>query len=163
MDYEELGEPFNILHNSLDIQVSTLEKILTNKKYILKLFPQHLNTTIPNLYKSLVMNAEKIYVLIRKNYNDQLQSLYVAERTNYFYSHDRPLRRIGFNHIIFEETNQFLQYNYYHLSQWYKSLPNAELVCLEDLPADGKYNQPVQWDIQPPHIDFDVEHLFKNT
>lgn len=161
-DHVAVGEPFNSYHNSLQEQLVSLDTY-ANSSVIIKLFPQHIKDSLPGIYKKLSNAAEKIYILARKNYNAQLRSLYVAEQTEYFYSASLPERNIQYHQDLYNLEDRLLKNSYYFLQQAYRDLKNAQLVFLEDLPATGKYNQPVVWDVEPPVIDFDTAQIFKES
>jgi hypothetical protein len=133
------------------------------ERSIMKLFPQHLHHAAANTYNTLVTVAEKIYVLVRKDFNAQLRSLCVAEQTDYFYRDDLPLRSVQYNADSYKHSAEFLQTSYKMLAQQWRRLDAKELVYLEDLPQCGKYVQPVTWDHEPPLIDFNTEQLFSTV
>jgi hypothetical protein len=137
--------------------------MINGEHTVVKLFPQHLHNAAANTYNTLVTVAEKIYVLVRKDFNAQLRSLYVAEQTEYFYRADLPIRSVQYNADSYAHNSEFLQTSYKILAQQWRRLDAPELVYLEDLPRGGKYRQPVTWDCEPPLIDFDTERLFSNS
>lgn len=159
-NYTDAGEPFNSHIYSREQQTAALRSMINGEHSIVKLFPQHLHNAAANTYNTLVTVAEKIYVLVRKDFNAQLRSLYVAEQSDYYYRADLPTRSIQYNADIYKHTSEFLQTSYKILAQQWRRLSDVELVYLEDLPQSGKYRQPVLWDQEPPEIDFDTAALF---
>ena len=160
-NYKSVGEPFDRYKFNKAEQVEMLDRIKSKQDIIVKVFPEHLVNPLPNLMHHITEAAEKIYVLVRKNYNAQLQSIYIADQTSYFYSDDLPLRTISYDREKYEQHNEEMQVRYHRLLEIYRSLSDqGELIFLEDLPDIGKYKQPVVWSDLPPVIDFNVEGLF---
>ena len=157
--YVHVGGIFKRM-SSADRESSAQFLINGGSNCVVKLFPQHVPTADPNTPSVLVSAAEKIYILVRKDFNAQLRSLYVAEQTDYYLKEDLPTRTVRYSAADYERNKEFLQESLVKLYYIWRKLPHAELVYLEDLPQSGKYRQPVLWDQEPPVIDFDTVHLF---
>jgi hypothetical protein len=162
--YLHIGELFQSYENSL-VQKHQAAQFLIKGccNCVIKLFPQHMTTTLHGLYSVLTIAAEKIYILVRKDFNAQLRSMYIAEQTDHYYKEDLPLRSVQYNADDYERNKEFLQESLTMLAATWREQANAELIYLEDLPYSGKYVQPVLWDCEPPVIDFDTEQLFSTV
>jgi hypothetical protein len=161
--YLHIGELFHSHDNSLIQKHQAAQFLIKGRRNcVVKLFPQYVKT-VPDLYSVLTTAAEKIYILVRKDFNAQLRSVYIAEQTDHYYKEDLPLRSVQYNADDYERNKEFLQESLTMLAATWREQANAELVYLEDLPCSGKYNQPVLWDCEPPVIDFDTERLFSTV
>lgn len=182
-----LGE---IFHPEIDAQTQKKNLLDIMKEYsgaekncVIKVFPKHLlNPTIPNLEKTIFSVSQDIEILVRRNFNDQVRSLYVANEyeslMNPLHSTDSPptwqdnfdkpliidsvdQRRVSF---IVRRFNEELVY----LSKLYHK-HKFKLSYLEDIKDNykeldirmGKLNRPVIWNEQLPEIDFSTESLFE--
>lgn len=164
--YNNLGEFFNVASMSANHQTAKLEYLEDNPNSIIKCFPYHLNSsykqfqTAAFVEKSIFKLADKIYILIRRNFHAQCKSLYVCAVTGYWGSNPQPQRKIPLNRDLFEECTVFLKNNYQNLAEYNKKF-NCELVCYEDMLTDeNRYHNPVIWLDQPDYVEFDVEALF---
>lgn len=158
--YVHVGEAFNCCTHSREEQIAALRGMINGGHSVVKLFPQDLYTAKANTYNTVVTVAEKIYVLVRKDFDAQLRSLYVAVQTDYCYGDDLPTRSIQYNADSYNHCAEFLQTSLKILAQQWRGIDAVELVYLEDLPRSGKYSQPVTWDQEPPRVDFNTELLF---
>jgi hypothetical protein len=160
--YLHIGELFQSYENSLVQKHQAAQFLIKGcRNCVVKLFPQHMTTTLHGLYSVLTIAAEKIYILVRKDFNAQLRSVYIAEQTDHYYKEDLPPRSVHYSADDYERNKEFLQESLTKLAATWRRLDNAELVYLEDLPHSGKYLQPVTWDCEPPLIDFNTEQLFR--
>ena len=156
--YTHIGELFESYKNKLTQQAAAQFLINGGSYSVVKLFPHHIDSSC-----NLVSAAEKIYVLVRKDFNAQLRSVYIAEQTDHYYKADLPLRSVQYRADDYERNRKFLQESLTILAATWREQANAELVYLEDLPHSGKYVQPVTWDCEPPLIDFNTEQLFSTV
>lgn len=153
------------------------------KNCVIKVFPKHLrNPTIPNLEKTILGISHNVEILVRRNFNDQVRSFYVANEyealKNPLHSTDFPhtwqdnfdepliINRIDQDRVnfILRRFNEELVY----LSKLYHK-HKFKLSYLEDIKDSyrdlniklGKLNRPVVWNEQLPVIDFSTESLFE--
>lgn len=157
--YVHVGEL--LMHmSSVDRESAAQFLINGGSKCVVKLFPHHVPTADLNTPSVLVSAAEKIYVLVRKDFNAQLRSMYIAEQYHSYTAENLSTRSVQYNTDDFKRNADFLQESLVMLAEIWRKLPHAELVYLEDLPQSGKYHQPVTWDQEPPRVEFDTESLF---
>ena len=77
--YENLDEGFH--EGVLDLHKPVLRHLHRNKNHVVKLMPYHIEKSpINNLLDELLLLAEKVYVLIRKDFDQQCQSYYICKR-----------------------------------------------------------------------------------
>lgn len=157
--YVHVGEMFTRM-SSVVRESAAQFLIKGGSNCVVKLFPHHVPTADPNTPSVLVSASEKIYVLVRKDFNAQLRSMYIAEQTDYYFKENLPKRTVRYSAADYLRNKEFLQESLVKLSEIWRKLPHAELVYLEDLPRSGKYCQPVAWDQEPPRIEFNTESLF---
>ena len=157
--YTHVGGIFKHM-SSVDREQSSGFLIKGNCNTVVKLFPQHVPTAVPGTDSAIVTAAEKIYILVRKDFNAQLRSLYIAEQFHSYTTEDLPTRTVHYSADDYQRNREFLQESLVKLYYIWRKHPHAELVYLEDLSYSGKYHQPVTWDHEPPLIDFDTEQLF---
>lgn len=164
---ENLDEYFGDHDITLEEQVEKLDYIKNNKNVVLKCFPWHLTNTRTNfpralfLEKTLLKLADKIYILIRSDFNSQCKSYYLAKTTGIWSG-------VPQEHQIVELDVDLYNYSVLHLQDGYKQLVNynqqltCEVVEYESLPLprNEKYIRPVTWNKEPPIIEFDVKSMF---
>ena len=157
--YTHVGEVYTHMTSAIREQSSGF-LIKGNCNTVVKLFPHNVQTAVPGRYSAIVAAAEKIYILVRKDFNAQLRSMYIAEQYHSYTTEDLPPRSVRYNAADYVRNRGFLQESLVKLAAIWRKYPHAELVYLEDLPRSGQYHQPVTWDQEPPVIDFDTERLF---
>lgn len=140
-----------------DDSIDMLER---NPEGVLKLFPCHIqDSTVKNLLERCIKISKTITILVRKNFEDQLQSYYIAHFTGNY--HESFNQKIKLNKFAYFKLTKFLNDENIKLSKIYKSLPNSKLVFLEDLSDVGKYsNRVVEWDKLPEKTNIDTIRLF---
>lgn len=177
-----------IFHNeSTDHHKKTFYDVMktfsnTSKNCVIKIFPNHFfKTNIPELESVLLSTAKNIEILVRRDFNSQLMSLYTA------YEYENSMNPEGLtllhtwqndfiepfvikkiNHSRLETVAQHLQEELIFLSKIYQTY-NVKLTYFEDVKDDytdlnlrvGKLNRPVVWEESFPNISFDTESLFK--
>ena len=77
--YENLDECF---HESIpDVHKNAVRYISKNKNCVVKLFPYHIEKSpIENLLQELILYAEKVIVLVRKDFDQQCRFYWVSSR-----------------------------------------------------------------------------------
>ena len=127
---------------------------------VIKVFPHHINTsTVPTLFEECVELSSSITFLVRKDFNSQVKSYYVAKELKSWTSN--LISKIKLDEEKYNQYQNFLHSQIMDLSEYYKLLPNSKLVFLEDLPNTGKYYRKIFWDREPKRIDIDIEALFQ--
>ncbi len=150
---------------------------------VIKIFPSHFfKTNITDLESVLFDAASNVEILIRRNFNSQLKSMYVAYEYENLLNPDRLTTiphtwQDNFNEsLIIKNIDQLrletitrrLQRELIFLSGLYQKY-NFKLTYFEDIKdnhADlnlqvGKLHRPVIWEEPFPHISFDTEGLFQ--
>jgi len=152
----------------------------TSKNCVIKIFPNHLfkNNILERFVVSPNINVE---ILVRRNYSEQIKSLYVAEE----YESDINAQGItdqytwqkNFNTAFtiekinldkLETISRRLKKELVCLGNLYKE-HNFKLTYFEDIKDSycdldlpvGKLHRPVIWEEPFPHISFDTESLFQ--
>lgn len=164
---ENLDEYFGDHDITLEEQVEKLEYIKENTNVVLKCFPWHLKNSRTNfprssfLEKNLLKLADKIYVLIRSDFDAQCKSYYLAKSTGIWSGIPQDHVVINVNNNLYNYSVSHLQDGYMQLADYYKKL-NCEIAVYETLLFDKKekYLRPVTWVPEPKHIQFDVNSLF---
>ncbi len=182
-----LGEVF---HNEIAVNTQKRNLISIMKEYagperncVIKVFPNHLmDTSIPNLEETIFSTSQEVEILVRRNFNDQLKSLYVA---NEYESLKNPMHDVNqpatwqdnFNEpLVIDQIDKFkVEYiskriakELLYLSKLYHK-HKFKLSYLEDIKNEntqyivkvGKLHRPVIWNEQIPTVDFDTESLFQ--
>jgi len=163
--YKNLGEYFL---DSLPVQdqLDRLDHLKNNHNYVVKAFPWQLKTTfvrqpkIPVLPQSLFDLSEKTIILVRKDFNAQCRSYYLAKVSKHWSGEPKELEHIALNESYYQAAVSELVIAYNHILSWYQTIDNAEIVYTESIASDARYARPVIWDRDPPIIDFDPIKLF---
>lgn len=164
---ENLDEYFGKHDISLDEQVKKLEYLKSNPNVVLKCFPWHFKNSRTNfpranfLEKNLLKLADKIYILIRTDFNSQCKSYYLAKSTDIWSGIPQEHQYITINQELYNYSVEHLKDGYLQLAEYNKRY-NCEIVEYEKLEfdKDEKYVRPVTWNIEPTYTDFDVKKLF---
>lgn len=164
---ENLDEYFGDHDITLEEQVEKLDYIKNKKDVVVKCFPWHLKHTRSNfpranfLEKSLLNLADKIYILIRSDFNSQCKSYYLAKVTDIWSGEPQKPTEIKLDSKLYDYSVRHLQDGYNQLANYHEFL-NCEIVEYESLPftKKEKYIRPVTWNIEPPVTDFNVKELF---
>ncbi len=164
---ENLDEYFGKHEISVDDQVSKLEYLKQNKNVVLKCFPWHFRNTRTNfsranfLEKSLLKLADKIYILVRNDFNSQCKSYYLAKTSGIWSGVPQEQTNINLDINLYNYSVRHLQDGYKQLAE-YNKLYDCEIVEYESLPfpKNEKYVRPVMWDKQPESVEFDIKSLF---
>lgn len=165
--YDNLDEYFGDHELTSAQQVEKLEYIIANPNVVLKCFPWHFKNSRNNfvranfLEKNLLKLADKIYILIRSNFNSQCKSYYLAKTTNVWSGLPQEHQHIILNQHMYDYAADHLKDGYQQLASYAKNF-NCEIVEYETLQFEEneKYVRPVTWDVEPKHIEFDVKSLF---
>ena len=156
--YENLDECF---HESIpDVHKNAVRYISKNKNCVVKLFPYHIEKSpIENLLQELILYAEKVIVLVRKDFDQQCQSYYVCKQTgNWHDNFDQPID-ITLDSSKWLWCVNFLHDQYLELSDMINNIDN-ELMFTHQLNQSKKYDRPVIWDRKPGFTNIDIEELF---
>lgn len=164
---ENLDEYFGDHDITLEEQVEKLDYIKNNKDVVLKCFPWHLKNTRTNfprasfLEKNLLKLADKIYILIRSDFNSQCKSYYLAKTTGIWSGVPQEHTIVTLDHSLYNYSISHLQDGYIQLAEYNKVL-DCEIVEYENLPfpKSEKYVRPVTWNIEPDNVSFNVKELF---
>jgi len=160
--YTNLGEHFH--ERFLSEHKVKLSQLFDNTKNIIKIFPYHLNTSKEQLLPSILELSKRNIFLIRTDFDKQVQSYYIAkylsktEQKTWHEEWDKPLN-IELDKEFYQRCVNFLQKEYYTLSDLYSKLKNKELIFTNQL-EQYKYNRPVIWDRKPGFTNIDIEELF---
>lgn len=175
--YEDLHEPFHeglsktyVQNNPQygdnthmpNVHKDTLRYIIKNPNCIVKLMPFHnANSDIENLIDVLISMAEKIYILVRKDFDQQCQSYYICKRLGGGW-HDQWEDKVD---VTLDKDKwlwcvNFLHNEYCELQTWKEKIPNCELMFTHQLNQKDKYQRPVRWDKAPGFTNIDIEELF---
>jgi len=136
---------------------------------VVKLMPWHIqNTKIPNLLEKLLSFKPKIYVLIRKDFDQQCQSYYICrflgpskdKKINNWHNEFSESKKIILHKEHWLGSVNFLHNQYLQLSDIRDKLPNHELIFTHQLDQSKKYKRPVIWDKKPGYTNIDIEELF---
>ena len=155
--YTSLGEFFGDATNATII-TDKLEFLKKNTNTVVKIFPEHMHTLVE---RNIFRMSELVVIHGRKNFNAQCRSLYISDTTDTWHANPLKERLITYRENVFSNIYNSLKQNYLQISDWKKSLTNYRITYLEDQPGEP-YNQPVVWDVEPPHIDFDVEAVLND-
>ena len=156
--YENLDECF---HESIpDVHKNAVRYISKNKKCVVKLFPYHIEKSpIENLLQELILYAEKVIVLVRKDFDKQCQSYYVCKQTGNWHDNFDQSIDITLDKDKWLWCVNFLHDQYLELSDMINNIDN-ELMFTHQLNQKEKYNRPVVWDKKPGFTNIDIEELF---
>ena len=156
--YENLDECF---HESLvDIHKDVLRSVYSKNDVVVKLMPNHIyRSDIDNLLVKLVEVAEKIIVLVRKDFDQQCQSYYVCKQTHNWHDNFSQPVDITLDKDRWLWCVNFLHGQYLKLSDLIENL-DYELMFTHQLNQSEKYKRPVVWDRKPGFTNIDVEELF---
>lgn len=165
-DENNLANYDEMFHEHLkDHHKANLIHLEKNTNAVVKLMPWHLqNTEIPNLLPSILELSERNIFLIRPDFDSQVQSYYVAkylsktEQKTWHEEWDKPIK-IELDKEYYQRYVNFLQKEYYTLSDLYNKLKNKELVFTNQL-EQNKYKRPIIWDKKPGYTNIDIEELF---
>jgi hypothetical protein len=109
----------------------------------------------------LLKLADKIYILIRADFNSQCKSYYLAKTTNIWSGLPQDHQHLILDQAVYDYAVEHLKDGYQQLAL-YKNMFDCEIVEYENLQfnKNEKYVRPVTWDIEPNSVDFDVKSLF---
>lgn len=157
--YENLDEYF---HESFALSHSDRIRYITKtKKCIVKVFPYHLNSSPrTNLLSELLDVASRIIFLIRKDFDQQVQSYYICKYTNDWHSSFTEQKEIILDRSKYNWCTNFLHNQYLELDTIRSSLSNHETIYTHQLDQSKKYVRPVKWDRQPGFTNIDIEEIF---
>jgi len=168
---ENLNEYFSDNGNTkldFDTQLNRLEYVKSNKNVVIKCFPWHLTTNtgiaparFSFLQKNLLRLADRIYILIRNDFNSQCRSFYIASVSGHWGPQPQQHQLLTLDLDLYNKVVTHLQEGYQLLSE-YKTITNCEIVEYESLPflTDQRYAKSVVWDKEPSDVVFDVRSLF---
>lgn len=156
-NYEFLGEADHPSSESLSKVKNQIKNF--NDNTLVKVFAieRKLNLRVMNLYTNL---ASKVFIHGRKNFNEQCRSLYISRTTKVWSADPLDVRHIKYDPLMYNFCSQQLINGYLQIACMKKNLKNFEISFLEDLEdfsLEKKYKQPVVWDQEPPHINFNTE------
>lgn len=161
-------------------QLKGLNYLESNPDSILKVFPSQLKHNVgdinhvtqtsittprrPNFDKHVLNLSKKTYLLIRKDFQSQCISYYLASINDTF-----VVTHTDHEYIVFDQqrwdnvVNNLLQ-EYKDLGEYYKHY-DCELIDYSELPFNTtphlkKYVRPVTWDFKPDIIDIDILSFF---
>lgn len=180
-----LGEIFHIEHMDEHKQnlLHTMKTFLgPEKNCVIKVFAQHLMyNKIANLQETILNNSHHVEILVRKSFNDQVKSLYIAneyeklknpnalvsQEPTYQDNFSEPFIINSIDMIAFDFIVNRIKSELIYLSKLYHNY-NFKLSYLEDIKDQykdyntkiGKLNRPVVWNAELPTIDFDTASLF---
>jgi hypothetical protein len=164
---QNLDEYFGDHDITVSTQIDKLDYIKSNRNVVLKCFPWHLNNSRTNfnranfLEKSLLKLADSTYILIRKDFNSQCKSYYLAKQSDVWSGQPQQHQTITVDHKLYQYCADHLIDGYQQLALLNQRI-NCTVVEYESLPfpADQRYVRPITWTEQPPTVDFDVTALF---
>jgi len=157
--YENLDECF---HESIaDKHNNIVRYISTNPNCVVKVFPYHLKqSSRENLLNELVALSEKIILLIRKDFDQQVKSYYICKQTGNWHNKFNDTVDITLDKDMYQKFTNFLHNEYLELDTIRKTIPNHEIIYTHQLDQSKKYVRPVKWDRQPGFTNIDIEELF---
>lgn len=157
--YENLDECF---HESITDEHSNIIRYIgANTKCVVKVFPYHLEkSSRKNLLSDLVGLSEKIILLIRKDFDQQVKSYYICKQTGNWHSEFTDTVDIILDKDMYQKFTNFLHDEYLELDAIRRTLPNYELIFTHQLNQSKKYVRPVKWDRQPGFTNIDIEEIF---
>ncbi len=156
--YENLDEAFH--ENLLDLHKPVLRHLHKNKNCIVKLMPWHIKKSpIKNLLDELLPLAEKVYVLVRKDFDQQCQSYYIACYTKEWHNTFYEPKDIILERENWQRCVNFLHDEYLELETLYRKIDN-QLIYTHQLDQGKKYDRPVNWTKKPGFVNIDIEELF---
>jgi len=142
------------------VVLEKLEFIRENPKTTLKVFPSRMN---PMIESGIFKLAERVVIHARKDFNSQCRSLYVSSQTGIWHANKTPVKKVSYNQDEFEKIKNQLIEDYTLLNTYRKMIDNYSISYLEDVySTENKYQQPVEWDVEPPTVYFNIEELFKS-
>lgn len=158
-NYENLDECFH--ENLKDTHKLALQHIEKNPNTVVKLFPYHIqNSQIKTLLQDCVKFSEKIYLLVRKDFDNQVKSYYIARQKNDWHSDFEITEDVTLIKEDWSWCTNFLHNQYLDLDMIRSSLPDYETIYTHQLDQSKKYVRPVKWDRQPGFTNIDIEELF---
>lgn len=139
-----------------------LRSVIKNTKCVIKLFPNHIETSVvPNLLEECIRLSTSITFLVRKDFNSQVQSYYVAKELRMWGENSTTSVYATLDENAYNMYQESLFDQILKLSNYYKTITNSTLVFLEELSSTGKYKRQVFWDKHPKHIDINIAKLFE--
>ena len=164
---ENLDEYFGKHEISLEEQITKLEYLQSNKNTVLKCFPWHFKNLRANfpranfLEKNLLKLADKIYILVRNDFNSQCKSYYLAKSTDVWSGIPQEHIDVTVDNVMYEYYVNHLIDGYMQLAEYYKTF-DCEVIDYNSLAfnREERYVRPVTWVNEPKSIDFNVEKLF---
>lgn len=122
--------------------------------------PYHIEKSpINNLLDELLPLAEKVYVLIRKDFDLQCQSYYVCRETADWHNTFYEPKDIILDREKWQWCVNFLHNQYFELESIYRKIDN-QLIYTHQFDQGKKYVRPVRWDKKPGFVNIDIEELF---
>lgn len=164
--------------------IQILQNFADNDSCLIKIFPNHFfKSSVKNLDKLLFDATTSVEILIRRNFTDQVKSIYVAQEYESYINPDKlttisPTWQDDFSepftvdHIDDRKLGIMchrLKKELTFLSEVYKTY-NFKLTYFEDVKDDvvrehsfkvGKLHRPVIWNEPFPVINFNTESLFR--
>lgn len=115
---------------------------------------------------SLIEKSEKTYVCWRKNFNDQVKSLYAAMYPSVDnFSAEILHADIKYDQSIYLRRSIWLKTQYRRLASFLETVKSEkiELVDYESFAtAEKRYKRNFIWDTEPPLINFSTEYILSN-
>ena len=168
----DYGEIFSISNsaNTEESIAKNIQRFSNNLHGIIKVFPNDFKTCQDlfsfDLEKFILSNASGLHVTYRKNYNEQLQSLYVATITQNYQNCWDGIYHVPLDLDFYEKLDQYLQSQLLEQSiiakNWCKTASQSvKIYALEDYATDaGKLCRPIKWIDEPQLIDFSPSDHF---
>lgn len=157
-NYDEL------FHESqCDLHKQSLRELARNNSCVVKIFPYHFSSTpVPLLIDKLINIASEVHVVVRKDFDAQLRSYYIAKQLRDWHS-DIDSAAVTYDDEKWQQYHKFLYNQHVELSNIVKSI--VTVPCLikytEDFPQTSKYKRTVTWDRQPPAVTTDIISLYQ--
>lgn len=153
------GEAFHEANVSNHKRV--LRSLAGNTNSVVKIFPYHLTqSNIALLFNHLVNLASDIHVVIRKNFDEQLRSYYVAKDLRNW--HDSVNASITFDLDKWNRYKDFLYLEHVQLAQLTKNIDaDIEFKYAEMFDQSQKYSRTIEWDCDPPETNLDIMSLYQ--
>lgn len=179
---EIFHDELKVYHKKNLIQI--LQNFADNDSCLIKIFPNHFfKSSVKNLDKLLFDATTSVEILIRRNFTDQVKSIYVAQEYESYINPDKLTtishtwqddfsKPFTINHIDDRKLGIMchrLKKELTFLSEVYKTY-NFKLTYFEDVKDDvvrehsfkvGKLHRPVIWNESFPVINFNTESLFR--
>lgn len=163
----DLGELFHADDQKGQHQ-ENLSQLYTQPNSVVKLFAVHFESKeVPELLHKLVQLADQIFVLVRKDFNAELKSFYIADYLSgliddWHSAFEKPVR-IVYREKQYSSLKNHLLDQLNKLSAVHKELDQkCKLVYTEDLVRDNyaPVPRPVMWSKEPPVYNVDIMSMF---